>query len=83
VLGWNKTRPSLERFQDSSKTGLGINFLPSFLRLFLLPFLPPFLAHFFEYAVQKSFARFFLFVGGGSVKVFLRTVCCCQKLLYI
>jgi len=50
-----KTRPVLDRFQDSSKTGSGINFFPTFLAAFfaaffatffaafLLPFLPHFL----------------------------------------
>jgi hypothetical protein len=73
------TRPVLDRFQDSSKTGSGINFFP--------PFLPPFCrlfchlfadffgtaflravqkTRYFEYAVQKS--------GGEGV-------CVCRKSL--
>jgi len=38
-----KTRPVLDRFQDSSKTGSGINFFAAF-----------FLARYFEHAVQMS-----------------------------
>jgi len=34
-----KTRPVLDRFQDSSKTGSGISFFAAFLAAFLTPFL--------------------------------------------
>jgi len=38
-------------------------------------------SRYFEYAVQKSVANFWGVAGGGSVKVFLGTDCCCQKYL--
>jgi len=59
------TRPVLDRFQDSSKTGSGINFiaafLPSLMPLFcclFADFFRPAFWRFFEYAVQKT--RYFL-----------------------
>jgi len=51
------TRPVLDRFQDSSKTGSGINFFPTFLAAFFAHFFatifptffgPAFLARFIE-----------------------------------
>ncbi len=64
------TRPVLNRFQDSSKTGLGINFFSTFLAAFFAAFFadffePAFLslqykrrAIFLRYSVQKSVAVF-------------------------
>jgi hypothetical protein len=85
VLHYNcKIRPVLDRFQDSSKTGLRINC--SFCFLFFATFLPPFFAAFFaaffrpaflgllfgllfEYAVQKTF--YFEYAVQKSDAVFL------------
>jgi len=44
-LRQSKNRPVLDRFQDSSKTGSGINFCAAFLAAFLPPFLLPFLQY--------------------------------------
>jgi len=57
-----RTSTVLDRFQDSSKTGSGINFFAAFFATFFAAFFAAFfadifaafLAHFFEYAVQKS-----------------------------
>jgi len=119
------TRPVLDRFQDSSKTGSWINFFAAFFSAFCAAFfaaffdafLPPFLlsfcrlfAVFFPTFFPSFFRLFwacflalfwvrstndmllwvcitkvcctFLWGGWGSVKVFLRTACCCQKLIF-
>jgi hypothetical protein len=56
MLRTKKTRPVLDRFQDSSKTSSGINFFPTFLAAFLLPFFATFFANFF---LPTFFGRFF------------------------
>jgi len=74
----------LDRFQDSSKTGSGINFSHLSCRLFADFFGTAYLrpvqkTRYFEYEVQKSVA---VFLGGEwcvCVEVSLRTACCCQK----
>jgi len=77
------TRLVLDRFQDSSKTGSGINFFAAFLAAFFAAFFATFFAAFFcrlfsaflpvqmtsyfEYAVQKSVACFWGLGGLGGV----------------
>jgi len=56
------TRPVLDQFQDSSKTGSGINFFP--------PFLPHFFAAFFATFFAAFFANFF---GPAFLRTFLST----------
>jgi len=82
-------RPVLDRFQDSSKTGSGINFFPTFFATFFVAFfaafLPIFLGLLFGPAFlsmqYKSLLLFFRGWGGEGVcvEVYLRTACCCQK----
>jgi hypothetical protein len=56
------TKPVLDRFQDSTKTGSGINFFVAFLSAFLLPFcclFAAFFAYFFAAFFATLFAAFF------------------------
>jgi len=66
-LKLNKTgfRPFSDQFQDTSKTGSGINFFPTFLAAFFANF---FWACFFEHAEQKTY--YFEYAVQKSVAIF-------------
>ncbi len=49
------TRPVLDRFQDSSKTGSGINFFATFLAAFCATFFAAFFVVFFAVFLQPLF----------------------------